>query len=228
MERQNNGTDTKEKKRVFSRSVVYRELNCLYGYPDSRWLEHLNTSYSNLAQALRILGHPIPDELILSSACGFDAADSSAAKKIEAEYVSLFEFDVACSPYESSYIDNESSPTARKSVQAFYEEVGLVCSPLHRDLPDHIGLEFEFMHYASYKQGLELEGGGEDEVQWAEVQDRFLRTHLKKWIKQFCSCLKESSSLVFYQNLAEITERFVLNDASNILNCSMSQDSFLL
>lgn len=219
MESRSNGTEAKEKKRAFSRSVVYRELSTLYRYPDSRWLENLNTSWSNLAQALCILWHSIPDYCMLSAACGFVAEDSPEARKTEAEYVRLFEFEAACSPYESSYIDNESPQTVQKSVQAFYESVGLVCSPLHQELPDHIGLELEFMHYVSYKHGLALEGSGEDEVQWAEVQDRFLRLHLRKWIEQFSRSLEKSSDLVFYRNLAEITEQFVLNDAPKILDC---------
>ena len=200
---------------------MYRELSILYGYPDSIWFENLSTYWSNLAQTLCLLRHSIPDYLF-SSACVSVAEDIPEANKTEVEYVRLFEFEAACSPYESFYIDNASPQTVRKSVQAFYESVGLVCSPLHQELPDHIGLEFEFMHYGSYKHGLALEGSGEDEEQWAEVQDRFLRLHLRNWIEQFSRSLKKSSDLVFYRNLAEITERFVLNDAPKILDCSMS------
>ena len=95
-------------------------------------------------------------------------------------------------------------------VKRFIESTGLHYQPAYTGLPDHIGVELEFMQKLSeweadkWWQG---DSGSADYVR--RVQHMFLEKHVLRWVPQFCAAVIAQAELPFYQEMAELTKQYV-------------------
>lgn len=102
-------------------------------------------------------------------------------------------------PYESVYTDNGlvNSKTTN-AVKKFYTDAKVNIKD-YDDLPDHIGLELNFMAYLC-KQDMVKE------------QKEFLENHLCKWINEFCDNLMKKSSTDFYKVIGKLLNSYIEYD----------------
>ncbi len=156
-------------------------------------------------------------------------------QEMEIEYARLFSVPGpdGVAPYQSLYLVHEDDlvpkPNGGRShrrllwggstvaVQRAYSEAGLTVGGELRDVPDHIGLELQFMHHLCSREAEALNSGmcGEAEES-VRQQRRFLENHLLLWLDAFCQAVSCATDHPFYQAMAALTLAFVHSDAQEI------------
>lgn len=135
-------------------------------------------------------------------------------EELENEYNRLFAHlgSAKCPPYETEYgYENIFQKTeAMADISGFYRAYGLDVSDINTERVDFIGTELEFM---SYLAANEAYARTHDEMVHLEVcrdvQRKFLRDHLGRWITLFSQILKKSAKNPFYSHLGRLTEVFL-------------------
>jgi TorA maturation chaperone TorD len=146
-------------------------------------------------------------------ACSSDAVTSLLTSLsleqnfLTAEYERLFVGPAAipCPPYESVWRTdrpkNEQGTVIGRStlrVQQLYREMGLQLRPEQVEIPDHLAIELEALAFA-------LAIGDR------ERSDQLLKK-LREWLPPFCSSVIDSSLLLFYRGVAEITRECISSE----------------
>ena len=141
-------------------------------------------------------------------------------KDIKIEHARLFVGPGAmlAPPYESVYRDRD--PLSKKpiimgpstlAVQRTYHRHGLRLIPSHKDIPDHLATELEFMYFlCSNEQQAWETGDTEDAKELRRAQLKFLQEHLAVWLPSFCQQVQSSATCDLYQALAAILSEFVV------------------
>ncbi len=119
-------------------------------------------------------------------------------------------------PFESiyNYSEGESRQiwgTVTVEVKKTIEASGLSFKKDYDGIPDHIGIELEFMQRLVKKEA-ELWEKGENNSQLLKTiqqEKKFIDDHLDKWIPEFCQKVIKAAKLDFYKNFAEVTKDFI-------------------
>jgi TorA maturation chaperone TorD len=135
------------------------------------------------------------------------------------------------SPHESVHHQREDGKWGQLwgqstvEVKKFIEATGLHYDPAYKSIPDHISVELEFMEMLSRREAQEWsEGNQEEALNLLEVELRFIRDHLSRWVPTFCDKVIAGADFSFYRELAGLTKRFIefdlreLQDAVQLLN----------
>ncbi len=113
--------------------------------------------------------------------------------------------------FESEYVDTgdgvagvlDGPSTAR--VRLWYRRAGLERAAGHRDLPDHVATELEFLHALARRESeARREGRVEDAHQLRRDTDQFLREHPRRWMPAFCDATRAAHPHPFYGALASL------------------------
>ncbi len=169
------------------RCATYRLFSSLLLHPEEGGLD----AAVGLARWLR--RQPALGELAFSAwACPLlDRLSGLAAEGMEAlgvEYVGLFLLGYPgppCPLYESVYAD----PSGRRrglvavAVERAYAQAGMALAPeAGRELPDHAGIELEFLSQLCRREAQAWRAGAaEDALAALEIERRFLDGHLLRW-----------------------------------------------
>jgi len=144
---------------------------------------------------------------------------------LKKEYLRLFvgPGHVKCPPYESIY--RQDRPPLEKGlvmgpstadVRRRYAEADLVLAKNFNDLPDHIAVEMEFMHFLCAEELRALEEGNlQESTRRREMQLEFLREHLKPWVDRFAECILRSTSSSFHKSAAILLKTFVKSESEH-------------
>lgn len=98
-------------------------------------------------------------------------------------------------------------------VKKFIEASGLEYETDYKGMPDHIGVEFEFMAALTQREAKAWSEHDETAaIQCIEVQKKFLENHLGRWVPSFCEKVIKEAELPFYRAFAELTQRFIKFD----------------
>ena len=162
---------------------------------------------SSMLEVLAELGVVFDDSFIEGEA-------EELAAELAVEYTRLFIGPGQhIAPYESVFVqgDAEDGPRlwgdATQEVARFYEEAGLEVES-STGIPDHIGIELEAMAELAAAEGVRRERGDavQAEVLW-ELQQRFAREHLAKWLPEFSRRVAEQAGSSFYSGMAVLISR---------------------
>jgi TorA maturation chaperone TorD len=105
---------------------------------------------------------------------------------------------------------------ALSSVKKFYVTEGVAIDKL-KDLPDYIGLEFDFMSYMIEREALALEITDKTPViHLLEVEKKFLENHILTWFPRLSKNIKKQAQISFFPEIAEVTSKFLLQDLDEI------------
>lgn len=186
-----------------ARAGIYRMLGGAFGYP-------LGSRFPELAQLARAAAEatatpgPVREALTRFAAAAGEAEPGAVAD----EYVFLFDREVRCPPYESSY--GEAPQMAGKAaaladVAGFYSAFGLAPAHAQPDMEDHIAAELEFMSALGLKEAYALL---EDHREGLEVTRQaartFLADHLGRWAEAFAEAIGAATPLPYYHALADL------------------------
>lgn len=150
------------------------------------------------------------------------AKDALEHRKLEttltAEHTRLFVLPGGVRPYESTFLDQEQRLGGRISIGVgrFYEYAGAEFTATCTDLPDHIGVETEFMKFlCGLEAQLRADGRQSGLRRCLDLQDEFLSDHLLRWYEPFCGRVMSETAHGFYRALAHLTMDFLGQEAAD-------------
>lgn len=132
--------------------------------------------------------------------------------ELESEYFELFEVTrkkAPCPLYESFYRDEDRNETMAELVR-FYNFFGLTLGSSAKEMPDHLKVELEFLHYLSFLETTKSGETGSLES-LARAQRDFFERHLNIWTPQLWKRI-DSQNSTYYSSLASMTRKFLIAD----------------
>ncbi len=108
-------------------------------------------------------------------------------------------------PYESVCRDNGDALWSETTVEVkdFIESSGLEYSCNWSGLPDHIGVELEFMRRLTcHEKDAWTVNNKETAIRCLEFEKKFIDEHLSQWVPIFCDKVKEETRTAFYGEMA--------------------------
>lgn len=138
-------------------------------------------------------------------ASGPDRDLQAEAAALQQDFIALFEGPGAMSapPWESIYRTEEQllfGPTTFQ-VRLAYQRWGLGLAQPGREPDDRVSLELEFLLFLTERAAADPAAAAE--------RERFLRTHLLRWIPPFTSLLEDGANTLFYQGVAKLLLGYV-------------------
>ncbi len=137
--------------------------------------------------------------------------DIGSRKELEEllwEYTRLFigPYKLPCPPWESVYTSPKKlmMQEAADQVLAIYGEAGLVVSTSDV-LPDHIGVELNFLAVLLQETHLETE----QKDHYLDMSERFLVEHLLRWVPEFTSDMENATETPLYKAVAKATRNMI-------------------
>lgn len=193
------------------REDIYRFLSGLYLRPPSDALLEsiLDGSITTLFR----------DDEEMSAFVKVASGMANIKDELEAEHASIFALPSGVIPHEAVYLDKEKRLGGRVTmgVRQFYERTGTNISEDCIEMPDHIGMELEFMGLLCGLEKKFREKSDRSSL-WKciEFQKAFLDVHLLKWAHQCCEKVIEKSVYGFYKAIAHFTNEFMKDEEKYI------------
>lgn len=198
------------------RQATYRLLGTLFRYPSAE----LTASARALAAELRPAGEPFRPfpfharwRSLLAAVLGLG---EEARARLEEEYLELFLLGGRCPLHESAQLGGEVAwPHVAAEVAGAYAAAGVTLAPeAAGELPDHVGLELEFLSLLAAEEALAwLDGREPEALGRLELEEAFLDEHLGRWLPALASRLAAvSAPASLYRQLGEVAHAFVAHD----------------
>ncbi|MNC52955.1 chaperone protein TorD [compost metagenome] len=149
------------------------------------------------------------------------------------EYKSLFMGDEAVmKAYESAYLVSGNRTEMNKDsltefmclagIRNMYLEAGVVFNKLSGERDDHIAMELEFMGVLAGEMSAK-EAFRDRCLEIADLQIRFMETHLLHWGPRFSKDLAAATKSPLYKGLAELLSEFLAYDYKQLCAWRESQ-----
>ncbi len=155
---------------------------------------------------------PSPWMREVSTFCEEIKAMPDPVGEMEAEHTALFVLPSGVLPHEAVYVDEKKRLGGRvtMAVARFYEEAVIEMSGECIEMPDHLGMELEFMARLC---GLEKLFREEADLISSQVsltlQKEFMNRHLGCWARQCCEEVMNKAGYGFYRAVAQLTLAFL-------------------
>ena len=140
------------------------------------------------------------------------ALDELPQNDLVAEHTRLFSLPSGVIPHESFYVDENRRIGGHVTVevQRCYDDAAATLTSACRELPDHIGVELEFMQFlCDIEQQFWAEPNAQGLQRCVEFQHGFLTEHLLCWHRALCEKILDETSLDLYRALATLTTEFL-------------------
>ncbi len=132
--------------------------------------------------------------------------------ELEAEHAALFVLPSGVLPHEAVYLDREKRLGGRITVgvRQFYENAGAAVLDDCIEMPDHIGMELEFMGFLCAMEKKLRENADQSSLRTCiKFQKTFLEEHLSKWAYQCCEEITGHATYGFYKAIAHFIMEFL-------------------
>lgn len=191
------------------RAKTYAVLAALYSAPPSEEMAAMIRA-GGLAQERSGALTAAADEL---TACFLRAAaEAQPESEIVAEHTWLFVLPTGVVPHESFFTDDNRRVGGHVTaeVQRYYDAAAAKLTGTCLELPDHIGVELEFMKFlCDIETQLWQESNEEGLRTCLDFQNGFLAEHLLRWHQALCERILNQSNLDLYRALARLTVDFL-------------------
>lgn len=183
---------------VLLRQALYRFCAGALLYPEPERMETLKKGAAWLAEHLE--GDWPGPELRerLEGILGWVKGINGDLTQVEGEWIKLFGVSrtAFCYPYEGAMVEPQLVGVLQAGLAQEYAEAGLAVLP--DDLPDHVGVELEFMSFLCGLEGEAMKRGQEDvRERIVQRQHRFLAEHLCKWLPGLTERVQKAEGQVF-------------------------------
>lgn len=132
------------------------------------------------------------------------------------------------SPHESVHHERDDGDWGQLwgadtvAVKKFIETSGLEYHSDYKGLPDHIGVELEFMGEVIKREaGAWKNNDPEGALYCIKIEKKFIEEHLAGWVPVFCDKVIVQAESSFYREIAKLTKNFLENEAGGIDNYLM-------
>ena len=120
-------------------------------------------------------------------------------------------------PFASVYLGGEGGALWGPStvwVKEFIASAGFDYRPEYHGLPDHVGVELEFMQHVTAQHASAAEQSDADaEAECRRIEEEFVAGHLARWLPEFCQKTIERATLPFYRELAGLAAGFIESES---------------
>jgi DMSO reductase family type II enzyme chaperone len=117
----------------------------------------------------------------------------------EAEYLQLFEVGIPqapCALYESAYGREDQRREIMAELVRFYNHFDLSMGERAKEMPDHLHVQLEFLHYLTFLETQALEEG-KNPQSLRLAQHDFHARHIANWTPQLWQCIDSKQCDVF-------------------------------
>jgi DMSO reductase family type II enzyme chaperone len=185
-----------------ARSLIYQALKWAFSLPGECTLARLHSDEFNEAVEGAVSALPSSyDRAALQAAWSHVQrilAAFASPQEYEAEYLRLFEVGIPSAPcplYESAY-GRADRREVMEELTRFYNYFGLSLGQKAKEMPDHLRVELEFLHYLTYLEAHALEEEQSTEGLRRAQSDLYKR-HLDAWTPRLWAKLESLNSPVF-------------------------------
>jgi DMSO reductase family type II enzyme chaperone len=170
---------------ALERSQAYRLFSEAFAYPEGALLERIRDG--SLARELGI-------------------APGAADDSLPVEYTRLFDVGPSgppCPLHGGLWIGDRMR--SLEEVLRFYQHFDLALDPASGELPDHLAVELEFLHFLAFCQA-EAWRDGADPGPYRRAEHDFLARHPARWLPLLRAALEKEQATPFYVALARALE----------------------
>lgn len=191
------------------RAKTYAVLAALYLAPPTEDLVALIRAGGLVAEggsALRAAADALTESFRRAASAGLAEAE------IVAEHTRLFTLPSGVVPHESYYADKNQRVGGHvtAAVKLYYDAAAAELTGACLELPDHMGVELEFMQFlCDIEKQFWNEPEGEGLQRCLDFQSEFLAEHLLRWHRELCEKIQSETSLEIYRALATLTIEFL-------------------
>jgi len=192
--------------RAGARSALYRLLGDSFNFPTLDFYKVVESG--EFFATIRSLSNPLAH---LGSAQSLEEQLNGVTADFEefcAEYVRLFDVGSVrgkppCPLYGGEYALRPRLDVMEELVR-FYGFFDLALSEQDRELPDHLSVELEFLHYLAFRESDALDRGV-DPSSYQRAQADFIERHAGQWLPIMLGKLETQTPLPFFAGLVSLT-----------------------
>ena len=144
------------------------------------------------------------EQFITSECTGWQLGDlQSEHRRVFSNVITL-----DCPPYETLFGNDHvfAQSHVMGDISGFYRAFGVELSKDIHERLDHLSVEFEFMHFLTYKESYSRCHDGAEKTQIVvDAQKKFVRNHIGRWVPLFCRMLSKKADSGFFRLVAEMT-----------------------
>lgn len=224
--------DSPAVERALSRSKIYLLISWSLLYPeDEEFLDYLRcgefvedgrtaldaleialgANGGDQAKARLILIRTLLDQvesLIASECVNWQLSDlQSEHRRVFSNVITL-----DCPPYETLFGNDHvfAQSHVMGDISGFYKAFGVELSKDIHERLDHLSVEFEFMHFLSYKESYALCHDGPEKTQIViDAQKKFVKNHIGRWVPLFCRMLTKKADSGLFKLVADMTAEWM-------------------
>ena len=188
-----------------ARSRAYRVFAEAFAYPQGELLDEIRSGALSeaLGEALEAVSPSLASSLDRAALRVYEDADADA---LAAEYTRLFDVGTSgppCPLHGGLWIGDRMK--TMEEVLRFYRHFGLTVGGEPSELPDHLGLELEFLHYLAFREGAALHDGT-DPGAFERAERDFLARHPARVVPLLRAKLEHEHAAPFFMALARALE----------------------
>jgi DMSO reductase family type II enzyme chaperone len=192
-----------------TRSNIYLYLSRIFVYPDTSYVNGIAEGklQKGLAELVNALPYEVPDHGFLNTRFQIPDID-----EFQSSYIRTFDVSPGgppCPLYEGLYYFDRRK--TMEELMRFYEHFGLKPDIQKNELPDHISIEMEFMHFLTFKEAI-AEENREKQGTFLRAEHDFLERHPVKWMPELIKKLTALENMEFYSKLFQFVHEFLVAD----------------
>ncbi|SFB98316.1 TorD/DmsD family molecular chaperone [Tropicimonas isoalkanivorans] len=215
---------------AMARGQIYSFLELAFGHPAEKGIEYFRQEFveRSLHQTLGKLDLPsaFDEGMFKCFDRFFKNIRESSIQRIEGDYIKLFSSNypiIPCPPYGSLFtVDETKRLEEMAAVKEAYQESGMTLSDKHEELPDHLGVELEFLQYLSFRESESLQDREEEIVKfWRDKQAHFLARFVVPFVTQMALIAEKAEPDNIYSDLVGAIRHFVVHHSGEFTEIAL-------
>jgi len=205
--------ETAEELQAAARSRLYDLLAHAFAVPDPAFYEAVREGAFAAQVSDNVVRLPYAFALADGEAARQQLGEVAGHQELQSEYIRLFDVGTPrppCPLYGGEYKKGGRKGTMEELIR-FYNYFGLRPSPRSRDMPDHVTIELEFMHFLTFREVTALHHQ-QDRTSYLRAERDFLERHLCAWVPRLVERLRRQQPHPFYAALSRLAEAFLAAD----------------
>jgi DMSO reductase family type II enzyme chaperone len=204
--------ETAEELQAAARSRLYDLLARAFAVPDAPFYQAVREGTFAAQVCDNLVALPYAFALADREAARQQLAEAGGHRELQSEYIRLFDVGTPrppCPLYGGEY--KKGRKGIMEELIRFYNYFGLRPSPRSRDMPDHITIELEFMHFLTFREVTVLHHR-QDRSSYLRAERDFLERQLCAWVPRLNERLRRQQPHPFYAALVGLAEAFLAAD----------------